>query len=195
MRQCPKCSKEYDDTLKICRVCGGILESEGGVPEEGTSPADDQLPCRPEPSSWICPQCKQSVPGSFEVCWSCGTSQDGTPDPDFLREPEEEKVERSPEDGFEQDRPARIETPIARPSYKCPRCGSTRVVPRARVVDQGEHSNGDLQVVVYGNPEALIFKDRLYGRLSADICGDCGYVELRVENPGELYQHYWQASQ
>jgi hypothetical protein len=54
---------------------------------------------------------------------------------------------------------------------------------------------GDLQVVVYGNPEALIFKDRLYGRLSADICGDCGHVELRFENPEELYQHYRQAGQ
>jgi hypothetical protein len=44
--------------------------------------------------------------------------------------------------------------------------------------------------VVYGDPEALIFKDRVYGRLKADICGDCGHVELRVENPGELYEHY-----
>jgi hypothetical protein len=55
--------------------------------------------------------------------------------------------------------------------------------------------DGDLKVVIYGNPEALIFKNRLYGKLTADICGDCGHVELRVENPEELYDHYHEASE
>ena len=34
------------------------------------------------------------------------------------------------------------------------------------------------------------FKDRMYGVLKADICGECGHVELRVANPRSLYQHY-----
>ena len=58
------------------------------------------------------------------------------------------------------------------------------------VADQGPHSDGRLKVVIYGDPSALIFKDRLYGELKADICGDCGHVELRVANPQELYLHY-----
>jgi hypothetical protein len=45
-------------------------------------------------------------------------------------------------------------------------------------------------VVVFGDPGALVFKDRLYGELWADICGDCGHVELRVANPRQLYRHY-----
>ncbi len=58
------------------------------------------------------------------------------------------------------------------------------------VQDQGESAGGYLRVVVYGDPSALIFKDRLYGQLLADICGDCGHVELHVLNPKELYRHY-----
>ena len=77
---------------------------------------------------------------------------------------------------------------------QCAKCGSTKIIPQARVLDQRQHSSGDLQLVVYGNPEALIFKDRLYGTLTADICGACGHVELRVENFEELFDHYRQTA-
>ena len=63
------------------------------------------------------------------------------------------------------------------------------------VLDQGMLSDGHLQVVVYGATKALIFKDRVYGRLRAWICGSCGYTELRVQNPGELYLKYLQAGE
>ena len=59
----------------------------------------------------------------------------------------------------------------------------------------GEYSGGTLQVVISGDPSALIFKDRLYGELKANICGDCGHVELRVANPKELYRHYRKSSE
>ncbi len=75
-------------------------------------------------------------------------------------------------------------------SYQCPRCGSSKLIPDVRVVDQGQASDGHLKVVVYGDPGALIMKDRLYGKLKADICGECGHVDLRVTNPSELYEHY-----
>ena len=58
------------------------------------------------------------------------------------------------------------------------------------MADQGEGSDGHLKVVVLGSPQALIFKDRLYGEIVADICGKCGHVELRVTNPKKLYGHY-----
>jgi hypothetical protein len=32
---------------------------------------------------WTCPNCKIDVDPGFEVCWACGTSRDGTLDPDF----------------------------------------------------------------------------------------------------------------
>lgn len=33
---------------------------------------------------WICPKCGTKVDGSFEVCWSCGTTQEGVEDPSFV---------------------------------------------------------------------------------------------------------------
>ena len=66
-------------------------------------------------------------------------------------------------------------------------------MPHVLIADQGQYSDGRLQVVVLGKPEALFFKDRLFGQLEATICGDCGYVELHVVNPEELYAHYRQS--
>lgn len=43
---------------------------------------------------WKCPHCHESLRDSFEVCWNCGTSKDGSRDPGFAslkeltREPE-----------------------------------------------------------------------------------------------------------
>lgn len=33
---------------------------------------------------WTCPMCASKIDPSFEVCWSCGTSPDGTVDPTFV---------------------------------------------------------------------------------------------------------------
>ncbi len=33
---------------------------------------------------WTCPQCGSKVDPGFDVCWSCGTSRDGTKDPGFV---------------------------------------------------------------------------------------------------------------
>jgi hypothetical protein len=32
---------------------------------------------------WKCRTCNEEVEDSFGVCWNCGTSQEGKPDPDF----------------------------------------------------------------------------------------------------------------
>jgi hypothetical protein len=61
------------------------------------------------------------------------------------------------------------------------------------VSDQGQYSNGQLQVVIHAAPDAWIFKEPLYGDLEADICGECGHVELRVKNANELLRHYVKA--
>src|SRR3954451_18807216 len=33
---------------------------------------------------WTCPKCASKVDPSFEVCWNCGTTQDGVEDPTFV---------------------------------------------------------------------------------------------------------------
>jgi uncharacterized protein YbjQ (UPF0145 family) len=34
---------------------------------------------------WNCPKCGERHEDSFEICWNCGTAQDGTEDPGFER--------------------------------------------------------------------------------------------------------------
>jgi hypothetical protein len=36
---------------------------------------------------WKCPNCQSDVQESFELCWNCGTSTEGVPDPEFGRPP------------------------------------------------------------------------------------------------------------
>ncbi len=40
------------------------------------------------PDHWRCPSCGEAVADTFDACWSCGTSVDGTPDPNFERKPQ-----------------------------------------------------------------------------------------------------------
>jgi hypothetical protein len=214
MRKCPKCSRQYDDSSRICRTCGSFLEvvAESSTDERAdpeASPEVDESPLvltpvsdKPEEiretleappadgnrplwseQSWTCPQCHKPVPRTFDVCWNCGTSRDGTLDPNFVREPVD-----IPSDAPDDE--STIEETAPRHGLLCSKCGSSKIIPKARVIDQGRNSDGHLEVVIYGKPDALLFKDRCYGRLTADICGECGHVELRVENPEELYDHY-----
>jgi hypothetical protein len=41
---------------------------------------------------WQCPKCRSKVDDSFEICWSCGTTQDGIEDPDFVTADEAEPI-------------------------------------------------------------------------------------------------------
>jgi hypothetical protein len=49
---------------------------------------------------------------------------------------------------------------------------------------------GKVFVAVEGNPDAFIFRDRVWSEVAASVCGECGHVELSVGNPRDLYEHY-----
>jgi hypothetical protein len=56
---------------------------------------------------WKCSNCGESLRDDFEVCWSCGTTKDGTLDPHFLdpeaaAAPENEALEDIPSDMEEE---------------------------------------------------------------------------------------------
>jgi hypothetical protein len=77
----------------MCRTCGAILEALAGEPpqavkNEPSSHEDDNAheATSVKQDSWTCSHCGQSVPGGFEVCWNCGTSQGGVADPGFSKE-------------------------------------------------------------------------------------------------------------
>ena len=172
---------------------------------EEAAETDEPAPSDTEASAWKCPQCGESVPGTFDVCWKCSTTRDGEKaegsESEFFQEdPDASKPEEEPEPneldaealGVVEDEEDEEATPF---QSACPRCESAKMMFGVTVCDQGEYSGGTLQVVISGDPSALIFKDRLYGELKANICGDCGHVELRVANPRELYRHYRKSSE
>jgi hypothetical protein len=214
---CRKCHKQASSAGKICRACGGILEemSDDGGPGDANRTesevtasrsvsrslpdgepedtfdlvAEEEGPeMKPAGKPWKCPRCGEMVPGNFDVCWQCSSDKAGESPP--------EDEGRLPADEINvsmvADPNGEAETEDKEPGElgKCLRCGSTKIMRGLTVLDQGEGSAGKLQTVVFGNPEALVFKDRLFGELTADICGECGHVELRVVNPESLYQHY-----
>jgi predicted nucleic-acid-binding Zn-ribbon protein len=74
----------------------------------------------------------------------------------------------------------------------CERCGSTRIIPRARVIDRGEgnHPTGSVQVGVERKPDALFFTAEERVNTFARICGECGFTELFAEDPAALYDAY-----
>jgi hypothetical protein len=217
MQKCPKCATVYSDESKICRTCGSILEasSELGSVLAGLSesepelltaanvvddlPRDESLPMAvsaEDPPAWTCSQCKKSVPGNFDICWNCFTTRDGDFDPEFAEIVAAAEIAED-QDDFADDEPPTQATnrTAASPSVRenrlcCSRCGSDKIIRDARLCDQGQNSDGKGYIMVYGDPEAWILKDRRYGLLIADICGRCGHVEFRVNNPTELYEHY-----
>lgn len=219
MRICPKCSKRASGDSRICRDCGAILEDmpNDSVPETPVEPAgrsgrrlatahqdpvipvvsvtEEPTPPDTEAPPWKCPQCDELVPGTFDICWKCRTTRDGEGIEQSAPVLFPEALDTSRSDGesetakflnaLEDDQ---REIPTSKAA--CPRCGSSKMMFGVSVQGQGEGSNQNLRVVVCGDPSALIFKDRLYGELRANICGDCGHVELRVANPKALYRHY-----
>jgi hypothetical protein len=78
------------------------------------------------------------------------------------------------------------------PIRQCPKCESTKIIPNAMIREQS--SDGALKIMVDANPDALIFKNREYSTLFANICGECGHVELKAEDYRKLYIHYLQSN-
>lgn len=64
---------------------------------------------------------------------------------------------------------------------ECLRCGSEEVIQKVRTVDRGhadcEH---DLRLKICRKPDALVFKEKMYGPIFADVCTACGYVMFSV---------------
>ena len=60
-----------------------------------------------------------------------------------------------------------------------------------KIVDHGYmDSKHDLAIELHGKPDAWLDKDTHKGVLSATVCGQCGKVELSVDNPQELWEIY-----
>ena len=178
------------DDRSACRPPPGSTEAaaKANALAREDRPSSDKESAGPE---WKCPNCGEMVPGNFDVCWKCLTTKAGEhaadPGPVLAEVVEADEDTDCADPQSEALEAQGQETPL---QARCPRCGSTKIIPDLTIVDQGEGSDGKLNAVIFGSPQALIFKDRLYGEVKADICGKCGHVELRVANPRALYLHY-----
>ena len=69
---------------------------------------------------------------------------------------------------------------------KCPKCGSTEIFGNAKAIDRAHASEEEFTVATFGKPDALIFKEKHTSKVSAWVCGQCGYVELYADSPSDL---------
>lgn len=71
----------------------------------------------------------------------------------------------------------------------CEKCGSDKIIENLPLQDRGQAT-----VAVERNPDALLFKDAVYGSVSLRICCACGRAELYVANGKELWEKYTKAN-
>ncbi len=76
-------------------------------------------------------------------------------------------------------------------TVRCPKCGSDRIMSDVKIVDHGHlDTRHNLSIEFHRNPNAWVLKGTQKGVLLADVCGQCGHIELSVGNPAELWELY-----
>ena len=77
---------------------------------------------------------------------------------------------------------------------RCSKCGSTKMVPRARVLDRSDHGvvGGNVRVGVERRPHKLFTRQKK-ADVYARVCGECGFTELFVDDPVTIYDAYLQS--
>ena len=79
------------------------------------------------------------------------------------------------------------------PTTTCTSCGSNDVIPRVRITTQADGGYYDLQAEVQRRPNAKLFKGAERSKVFAQLCGECGHLELFADMPRALYAVYQQA--
>lgn len=76
---------------------------------------------------------------------------------------------------------------------RCGKCGSLRVIPNSRVLSCLDRPDLGLVAVIARKPRAAFFRGEVQTKLSARICGDCGYTEFFADDPGVLFDAHHEA--
>ena len=74
----------------------------------------------------------------------------------------------------------------------CPKCSSEKIIQGARLKDFGHGNIKRNLILEVVKSEAFLFTDSESRELLADVCGNCGNVELKVENFEQLWKSYEQ---
>jgi ribosomal protein S27AE len=74
---------------------------------------------------------------------------------------------------------------------ECPECGSEKIIKNAVLREQGQsYVDMSPRVVVFENPDAIIFKRGNHSALRAEVCGKCGYIQTYATDPQGLWMAY-----
>ncbi|TXD52509.1 MULTISPECIES: hypothetical protein [unclassified Polaribacter] len=73
---------------------------------------------------------------------------------------------------------------------KCLKCGSEKIIKNTTITDFS-HGNIEKNLSVYiQKTDRAFFNKSVQGEINAQICGDCGNMDLKVKNPKELWKAY-----
>ena len=224
MRICPRCSFEVTDDSKICRACGSILDDVEvpGPRQAETEMAQDEtpdctisnteVPATPilvdEPADiqdatnrpWTCPTCGEHIERDFSVCWNCGTAEDGTVDPGFIKVEDVEDAKESglaeedDEDGAEKPGFAKTENEDVTKDREFVKVQVVAECPFARSLREGQSvgSNpmeSDVSNIVFvGFNSRVAALDRITGKILWNWKSPTGrgYVSLLVLDSRQL---------
>lgn len=121
---------------------------------------------------WTCIGCGESCEEQFDSCWKCETSRGRLST--LEHPPEEEEAPATP--------PPLPELP---PAVPCARCGSERVIPQAWL--------RGLDVLVSRRRADPGLQNSAIGQVHAQLCVECGSLDLTVDNREALWEAWLQA--
>ena len=71
---------------------------------------------------------------------------------------------------------------------RCLKCGSDAMVPDVRLIDRGESDmRKPAEVGLATKPDAILFKGEVRVGTAAQVCGDCGFVEVYATEPHKIW--------
>lgn len=75
----------------------------------------------------------------------------------------------------------------------CSRCGSSKMIEDGVVFDDGRNSKSLLEAGFLRTPSRIVFRGNVSQVVRAVICGECGYLEMHLDNAPDLYAQYIEA--
>jgi len=127
---------------------------------------------------WQCVKCRETLEDSFDLCWNCGTSRDGTEDPSFGKADE---VALEPDIASTANESETKGRKVGKPPLACPRCDRKLDYVGTKAFHEGTRwgALGDLG-------ELFVKKERF----DVYCCPVCGRVEFFVDGIGEEFRHH-----
>src|SRR5262245_47612485 len=123
----------------------------------------------------VCPHCGAARPSTFDaVCASCGN---------FVEEPSSATEAAVASIAITENTPppevSLAPSRKARPEHRCPKCQASQFIDNAFI-------NDSIYATVQKEPPGMYSTGTVSQILRARICGNCGFVELYVDDPATL---------